>query len=220
MPIGAEEGAVARRAVPRLWGAILGGLGSEQRRHAWGGWQVGRGARGQWCNGHYVPSPWDLSTKALCIYTAPPPPTVCTARDGKASGDDGDAGGVAGGQGRFGSVRERRRMGESLMLAVKERNKELVRGLLETGQSGVIADASWADEFGVSCVHVACKLGDVAIIQLLVAYGADWQARDVDGATPLHYAAMCATDRGGGGGGGDSQTSFGTWRRRQGSGCG
>ena len=65
---------MARRAVPRLWGAILGGLGSEQRRHAWGGWQVGRGARGQWCNGQYVPSPWDLSTKALCIYTAPPPP--------------------------------------------------------------------------------------------------------------------------------------------------
>jgi hypothetical protein len=89
------------------------------------------------------------------------------------------------------------------MLAVKERDTDLVRALLETGQSGVIADATWADEFGVSCIHVACKLGDVAIIQLLVAYGADWQARDVDGATPLHYAAMCATDRGGGGGGGE-----------------
>ena len=81
---------MARRAIPRLWGAILGGVGSEQRRRAWGEWKVGRGARGQWCNGLYVPSPWVLCTTALRI--VPP---------------KGDAGGVAGGGG--GAVWERER---------------------------------------------------------------------------------------------------------------
>ena len=54
-------------------------------------------------------------------------------------------------------------------------NVRVVGLTLLADPGGVRAPAEYADEFGVSCVHLAAKRGDFAMIQALVSFGADWQ---------------------------------------------
>ena len=41
-----------------------------------------------------------------------------------------------------------------------------------------------------TALHIACEIGDVAIVELLVEHGADINALDADGFTPLQLAAI------------------------------
>ena len=52
------------------------------------------------------------------------------------------------------------------------------------------AQAWYADEFGITGVHLAAKRGDSPMIQALVRLGADWQATSVCGLKLLVYAAL------------------------------
>ena len=55
---------------------------------------------------------------------------------------------------------------------------------------GVRAPAEYADEFGVSCVHLAAKRGDVAMVNALVSFGADWQVvTRCTAPCPIRFAA-------------------------------
>ena len=42
---------------------------------------------------------------------------------------------------------------------------------------------------GVAMIHVACEVGDVELLNMLISFGADIEARDKEGCTPLHLAA-------------------------------
>lgn len=43
---------------------------------------------------------------------------------------------------------------------------------------------------GSSVLHLACRNCDVAMVELLLQYGADVNASDSKGKTPLHYCTM------------------------------
>jgi ankyrin repeat protein len=48
---------------------------------------------------------------------------------------------------------------------------------------------------GDTALHMACGIGDVGIVSLLLAHGADPNARDKMGMTPAHAAVLCSKPR-------------------------
>jgi hypothetical protein len=77
------------------------------------------------------------------------------------------------------------------MEAVSESDVDEVRRLCLKGERGVPADAEWADEFGFSCLHLAAKRGNMAIVRVLVQdAGADVNLRGEGATVPLHMAAQ------------------------------
>ena len=42
----------------------------------------------------------------------------------------------------------------------------------------------------MNCSHRACLLGDLDICRLLHCYKVNWESRDKEGLTPLHYATQ------------------------------
>jgi hypothetical protein len=77
------------------------------------------------------------------------------------------------------------------MEAVSESDVDEVRRLCLKGERGVPADAEWADEFGFSCLHLAAKRGNTAIVRVLVREaGADVNLRGEGATVPLHMAAQ------------------------------
>jgi ankyrin repeat protein len=73
-----------------------------------------------------------------------------------------------------------------LMRAADSRRLEVVRVLL--GSPGVNLDAR--QEYGQTALHIAAAAGDDAIVNLLVASGADVTARDNRGNTPAAIARL------------------------------
>jgi len=72
-----------------------------------------------------------------------------------------------------------------MFLAAKEGRTEEVRRLMANG-----ADlAATNDETGETALHVAGRMGQAAVAQLLADGGADMEAREPRGHTPLHSAA-------------------------------
>ena len=50
------------------------------------------------------------------------------------------------------------------------------------------ANVSAANHSGASPLHLACKFGRLGVARLLVQHGAEFDATDVEGRSPLHYA--------------------------------
>jgi ankyrin repeat protein len=40
------------------------------------------------------------------------------------------------------------------------------------------------------CSHRACQLGDLEMVKILHAYKVNWEVKDKEGMTPLHFAAQ------------------------------
>ncbi|KAK4120693.1 hypothetical protein N657DRAFT_692901 [Parathielavia appendiculata] len=71
-----------------------------------------------------------------------------------------------------------------LHVAARTRNRSIMASLLKHGAPPDERDAAT----GRTALHVAAELGDVALVTLLLRYGADAHATDVVGATPLFLA--------------------------------
>jgi len=76
--------------------------------------------------------------------------------------------------------------GGDLHSACKNGDARRVKALLESGKGDVNARDS---EFGSSPLHWAAGGGHVEIMEMLLAKGANIEAKDKDGMTPLHAAA-------------------------------
>jgi ankyrin repeat protein len=78
----------------------------------------------------------------------------------------------------------------ALLDAVKKGDVAAVRSLLASG-----ADANTAQGDGLSVLHLAAQQGNVEIAQLLIARGANLEAKTrIGGYTPLHLASMSAQE--------------------------
>lgn len=42
----------------------------------------------------------------------------------------------------------------------------------------------------MNCSHRACQLGDLEMCKILHSYKVNWEAKDKEGMTPLHYAVQ------------------------------
>ena len=58
-----------------------------------------------------------------------------------------------------------------------------------TGQGGIAVDLR--EDTGQTALHVAVQEGHFPVIEQLIEYGADVNARDNNGFTPLHFIIMC-----------------------------
>eukprot|EP00850_Spirogloea_muscicola_P015064 SM000112S24006 [mRNA] locus=s112:384290:390504:+ [translate_table: standard] len=79
--------------------------------------------------------------------------------------------------------------------AVKEADKRKALCLLAHGRTGEDSSPSGGDELelkGCTLLHAACRLGDSAMVELLLQFGAAAGARDAMGRTPLHHAVLCS----------------------------
>jgi len=80
---------------------------------------------------------------------------------------------------------------DELHSAVEEKNKELVESLLKAG-----ANPNSFDEISKTPLHYACEREDYSIIRVLLEYGADINAQNIETDnqhTPLGYVADCAS---------------------------
>lgn len=73
-----------------------------------------------------------------------------------------------------------------LYLAAASGNGEMVSGLLEDGAELDVPDSG----DGLRALHVAAQHGHTDVVDLLVRYGADTEARTRHQQTPLHLAAL------------------------------
>lgn len=73
-----------------------------------------------------------------------------------------------------------------LLLAAKIRSKEVVTALLDTFKGKINVNAD--DDKKRTALHFACAYGDVEMAAMLIAAGADINAKDHRDNTPLHYA--------------------------------
>jgi ankyrin repeat protein len=71
----------------------------------------------------------------------------------------------------------------AIVVAACEQQHEIVRLLLDAG-----AAVDQVDEFNRTACHHAARDGNIALLELLRAHGADFNATDTDGATPLILA--------------------------------
>lgn len=79
-----------------------------------------------------------------------------------------------------------------MMLAAFEGSLECARVLVERG-----APVSESDEgSGLTPLHFAAQQSEPALVELLLAAGADPRARSLDGQTPLHRAIFSGCERG------------------------
>eukprot|EP00850_Spirogloea_muscicola_P010361 SM000060S19693 [mRNA] locus=s60:675953:682119:+ [translate_table: standard] len=79
--------------------------------------------------------------------------------------------------------------------AVKEADKRKALCLVAHGRTGEDSSPSGGDELelkGCTLLHAACRLGDSAMVELLLQFGAAAGARDAMGRTPLHHAVLCS----------------------------
>lgn len=70
-----------------------------------------------------------------------------------------------------------------LELALRTRNAFMLKVLLDLG-----GDVEWKNTHGSTTLIEACRYGYLECVQLLVEYGANIYARDIDGKTCLHVA--------------------------------
>lgn len=82
--------------------------------------------------------------------------------------------------------------GTPLSLAVGQKNKEMIRLLLTHGANPSLRDESSGD--GDTPLHLACIEGEEEIAELLIASGADVDAKNNTGDTPL---SSLISDKGG-----------------------
>lgn len=47
----------------------------------------------------------------------------------------------------------------------------------------------WVNSWGATALHVAAQFGEFDVAQLLIDFGADVDAPDLEGNSPLHYAS-------------------------------
>jgi ankyrin repeat protein len=75
-----------------------------------------------------------------------------------------------------------------LHVAIRTRNKSMVRLLLRRGVSSV----NEQDSAGRTALHVAAQSGDGQMVETLIKHGADTKAMDINGLDALH----CAVEEG------------------------
>ena len=80
----------------------------------------------------------------------------------------------------------------ALHIAIQNRNYDTVRFLVEHGARADLV--SGADK-GQTALHLAIEEHDLTIVKLMVEHGADVNAREYDGVTALHAAAVQGIDR-------------------------